>query len=146
MAIDGVETGNIESTLRWKLSPCKNDIRQERNSSTLSSFFGTGNGLVETLVGQVGMFGQLASTDIGALGYALAIAVVATMYRAIIANAICGPIGDKLGMFSSEEVLGREMMVQAIMSIQSGDNPRVTLDKMLAFIPTPGRARFRVAA
>ena len=92
------------------------------------------------------MFGQLASTDIGALGYALAIAVVATMYGAMIANAICGPIGDKLGMFSSEEVLGREMMVQGIMSIQSGDNPHVTLDKMLAFIPTPGRARFRVAA
>ncbi len=91
------------------------------------------------------MFGQLASTDIGALGYALAIAVVATMYGAMIANAICGPIGDKLGMHSSEEVLGREMMVQGIMSIQSGDNPRVTLDKMLAFIPAPGRARFRAA-
>ena len=48
--------------------------------------------LVGTLVGQVGMFGQLASADIGALGHSLGIAVVATMYGAIVANAVAGPL------------------------------------------------------
>jgi chemotaxis protein MotA len=101
---------------------------------------------VGTLVGQVGMFGQLASADIGALGHALAIAVVATMYGAIVANAIAGPIGDKLGIKSGEEILNREMMLQAILSIQAGDNPRVTMDKMLAFIPSARREVFKAAA
>jgi chemotaxis protein MotA len=92
------------------------------------------------------MFGQLASADIGALGHALGIAVVATMYGAVIANAIAGPIGDKLGLRSSEEILAREMMVQGIVSIQSGDNPRVTMDKMLAFVPGTSRTKYKTAA
>ena len=92
------------------------------------------------------LFGQLASADIGALGHSLAIAVVATMYGAIVANAICGPIGDKLALRSSEEIQNREMMLQAILSIQAGDNPRVTLDKMTAFVPASARSKLNLAA
>jgi chemotaxis protein MotA len=68
------------------------------------------------------------------------------MYGAIVANAIAGPIGDKLGIKSGEEILNREMMLQAILSIQAGDNPRVTMDKMLAFIPSARREVFKAAA
>jgi chemotaxis protein MotA len=64
------------------------------------------------------------------------------MYGAIVANAIAGPIGDKLGLRSGEEMLNREMMLQGILSIQAGENPRSTLDKMLAFIPAPHRVKF----
>lgn len=145
MAIDGVEPGNIESTLRMEVLAMQERHKAGKKFFDLIKLYGPGYGLVGTLVGQVGMFGQLASADIGALGHALGIAVVATMYGAIVANAIAGPIGDKLGLRSGEEVLGREMMLQGILSIQSGDNPRVTLDKMLAFIPTPSRARFKAA-
>jgi chemotaxis protein MotA len=55
-------------------------------------------------------------------------------------------MGDKLALRSGEEILSREMMLQGILSIQAGDNPRVTLDKMLAFIPGPARAKYRTAA
>lgn len=146
MAIDGVEPANIEATLRMEVLAMQERHKAGKKFFDLIKLYGPGYGLVGTLVGQVGMFGQLASADIGALGHALGIAVVATMYGAIVANAIAGPIGDKLGLRSGEEVLGREMMLQGILSIQSGDNPRVTLDKMLAFIPTPARAKFRTAA
>ncbi len=146
MAIDGVEPSNIEATLRMEVLAMSERHKAGKKFFDLIKLYGPGYGLVGTLVGQVGMFGQLASADIGALGHALGIAVVATMYGAIVANAIAGPIGDKLGLRSGEEVLGREMMLQGILSIQSGDNPRVTLDKMLAFIPTPARAKFKAAA
>src|ERR1051325_5176442 len=76
---------------------------------------------------------KMAVDGIVQLGHALGVAVVATLYGAILANAIAGPIGDKLGMRSQEEILSREMMLQAILSIQAGDNPRVTQDKMMAF-------------
>ena len=87
-----------------------------------------------------------ATADIGALGKMLAVAVAATLYGAIVANAIAGPIGDKLALRSSEEILNREMMLQGILSIQAGDNPRVTLDRMMAFIPAAGRAKLQMAA
>jgi chemotaxis protein MotA len=92
------------------------------------------------------MFGQLGSGSIQALGHALAVAVVATMYGAIVANAICGPIGDKLALRSSEEMQAREMMLQGILSIQAGDNPRSTMDKMVAFIPQFQRGKLKLAA
>ena len=66
--------------------------------------------------------------------------------EATIANAVAGPIGDKLGLRSSEEILSREMMLQAILSIQAGDNPRVTQDKMIAFVPVSGRKTLKLAA
>lgn len=146
MAIDGVEPASIEATLRMEILAMQDRHKSGKKFFDLIKLYGPGYGLVGTLVGQVGMFGQLASADIGALGHALAIAVVATMYGAIVANAIAGPIGDKLGIKSGEEILNREMMVQAILSVQAGDNPRVTLDKMLAFIPSVRRDPFRAAA
>lgn len=146
MAIDGVEPASIEATLRMEVLAMQDRHKAGKKFFDLIKLYGPGYGLVGTLVGQVGMFGQLASADIGALGHALAIAVVATMYGAIIANAVAGPIGDKLGIKSGEEILNREMMVQAILSVQAGDNPRVTLDKMLAFIPSVRRDPFRAAA
>jgi chemotaxis protein MotA len=146
MAIDGVEPTNIDATLRMEILAMQDRHKAGKKFFDLIKLYGPGYGLVGTLVGQVGMFGQLASADIGALGHALAIAVVATMYGAIVANAIAGPIGDKLGIKSGEEILNREMMLQAILSIQAGDNPRVTMDKMLAFIPSARREVFKAAA
>jgi chemotaxis protein MotA len=92
------------------------------------------------------MFGQLATADIGKMGEALAVAVTATMYGAVIANAIAGPVGDKLALRSGEEIVNREMMLQGILSIQAGDNPRVTQDKMLAFVPQTIRGKLKAAA
>ena len=91
------------------------------------------------------MFGALGGS-VEELGGMLAVAVTATMYGTVLANAIAGPIGDKLALRSSEEILAKEMMLQGIMSIQSGDNPRATTEKMLAFIPQSGRSKLKMAA
>ena len=80
------------------------------------------------------------------LGGMLAVAVTATMYGTVLANAIAGPIGDKLSLRSGEEILAKEMMLQGIMSIQAGDNPRTTTEKMLAFVPQSGRSSLKFAA
>lgn len=145
MAVDGVEPGNIESTARMEIMAMQDRHKAGKKFFDLIKLYGPGYGLVGTLVGQVGMFGQLASADIGKLGHALAIAVVATMYGAIVANAIAGPIGDKLGLKSGEEILNREMVLQGVLSIQAGDNPRVTLDKVMAFVPSVVRTKLRAA-
>lgn len=145
MAVDGVEPANIETTCRIELASMQERHKAGKKVFDLLKLYGPGYGLVGTLVGQVGLFGNLGTADIGQLGHALAIAVVATMYGAILANAIAGPIGDKLALRSSEEILAREMMLQAILSIQAGDNPRVTEEKMLAFIPAAVRTKLRAA-
>jgi chemotaxis protein MotA len=146
MAIDGVDPGAIESTLRMEVMAMQDRHKAGKKFFDLMKLYGPGYGLVATLIGQVGMFGGLESASIGYLGKMLAVAVVATMYGTILANAVAGPVGDKLALRSGEEILGREMMLQGILSIQAGDNPRITMDKMLAFIPGPAREKFRQAA
>ncbi len=145
MAIDGMPPEMIEATLRMEVLAMQDRHKAGKKFFDLIKLYGPGYGLVGTLVGQVGMFGNLASADIGKMGHMLAVAVVATMYGAIVANAIAGPIGDKLALRSSEEILNREMMLQGILSIQAGDNPRMTTEKMAAFIPAPGRAKLKAA-
>ena len=146
MAVDGSAPEVIEQTLRLELVAMAERHKCGKKFFDLIKLYGPGYGLVGTLVGQVGMFGQLGTGSIQALGHSLAVAVVATMYGAIIANAICGPIGDKLAIRSQEEMQSREMMLQGILSIQAGDNPRSTMDKMIAFIPQFQRGKLKLAA
>lgn len=147
MAVDGNAPEIIEATLRLEVLAMQERHKAGKKFFDLIKVYGPGYGLVGTLVGQVGMFGKLGEgADIGALGHALAVAVCATMYGAVVANAIAGPIGDKLGLRSSEEIQGKEMMLQAILSIQAGENPRSTLDRMIAFVPYAGRSKLKLAA
>lgn len=146
MAIDGMDPGAIESTLRIEILAMQERHKAGKKFFDLIKLYGPGYGLVGTLVGQIGMFGNLEGGSIGAMGKSLAIAVCATMYGTVVANAICGPIGDKLGLRSAEEILNREMMLQGVMSLQAGDNPRLTLEKMTAFIPMSGRSQLKAAA
>jgi len=145
MTIDGVDSATIEQTLRLEILALQERHKAGKKFFDLLKLYGPGYGLVGTLIGQIGMFGNLAGADVGVLGKNLAIAVCATMYGTVLANAIAGPIGDKLAMRSSEEILNREMILQGILSIQSGDNPRITTDKMVVFLPVSGRQKVAAA-
>ena len=145
MAIDGVDPDNIEGVLRLELLAMLDRHKAGKKFFDLLKVYAPGWGLVATLIGQVGMFAFLGGS-IEVMGHMLAVAVVATMYGAAVANCIAGPIGEKLAIRSGEEILAKEMMLQGILSIQNGDNPRTTMDKMMAFIPNTGRAALKIAA
>lgn len=145
MAIDGGDPEVIEAKMRLEIMAMQERHKAGKKFFDLIKVYAPGLGLVATLIGQIGMFGHLGG-EIAILGHMLAVAVVATMYGTVLANAIAGPMGDKLAMRSSEEILSKEMMLQGIISIQSGDNPRVTQDKMLAFIPQSARDKMKLAA
>ncbi len=144
MAVDGTDEATIESTLRLEVMAMQERHKAGKKFFDLIKLYGPGYGLVATLIGQIGMFGSLGG-DIETLGHMLAVAVVATMYGTVLANAMAGPIGDKLALRSGQEILSKEMMLQGILSIQAGDNPRATQDKMLAFIPQTIRVGLRAA-
>ncbi len=146
MTIDGLDSTSVETTLRMEILAMQERHKAGKKFFDLVKLYGPGYGLVGTLVGQIGMFGNLEGGNIGTMGKMLAVAVCATMYGTIVANAIAGPIGDKLGMRSAEEIVNREMIVQGLLSIQAGDNPRVTLEKMMAFFPSATRDKMKSAA
>jgi chemotaxis protein MotA len=145
MAVDGTSPEVIETTMRIEIMAMQERHKAGKKFFDLIKLYAPGYGLVATLIGQIGMFGHLGGS-IEIMGHMLAVAVVATMYGTILANAVAGPMGDKLALRSNEEILSREMILQGILSIQAGDNPRITLDKMAAFVPQTLRPRLQMAA
>jgi chemotaxis protein MotA len=144
MAVDGNDPDTIESTLRLQIMAMQDRHKSGKKFFDLIKTYGPGLGLVATLMGQIGMFKSLGG-DIATMGYMLAVAVVATMYGTVIANCMAGPIGDKLAYRSAEEILSREMILNGILSIQAGENPRATLDKLAAFLPPAQRTLLKAA-
>ena len=144
MAVDGVEPDTIEATMRLEIMAMQDRHKSGKKFFDLLKTYGPGLGLVATLMGQIGMFKNLGG-DIATMGYMLAVAVVATMYGTVLANCLAGPMGDKLAYRSGEEILRREMVLQGILSIQAGENPRATLDKIAAFIPSVTRSQLKAA-
>lgn len=85
-------------------------------------------GMIGTLIGLVAMLGNM--DDPKAIGPAMAVALLTTLYGAIIANCIAGPIADKLKLRATEEALVKSLVIDALLAIQNGQNPRI-IDSML---------------
>lgn len=85
-------------------------------------------GMIGTLIGLVAMLANM--DDPKAIGPAMAVALLTTLYGAVIANAITGPIAEKLRLRADEEALIKSLVIDALLAIQNGQNPRV-IDSML---------------
>lgn len=94
-------------------------------------------GMIGTLIGLVSMLS--AMDDPKAIGPAMAVALLTTLYGAIIANAIALPIADKLKKISTEEKLNKNLILESISSIQAGINPKVVEQILLTFLPESKR-------
>ncbi|MBT6539329.1 MAG: flagellar motor protein PomA [Francisellaceae bacterium] len=94
-------------------------------------------GMIGTLIGLVQMLS--AMDDPKSIGPSMAVALLTTLYGAIIANMIAFPIADKLGMRSEEETLERSLILDALLSIQSGQNPRVISELLKSYIEAKKR-------
>ena len=89
-------------------------------------------GMIGTLIGLIAMLANLSDPD--AIGPAMAVALITTMYGSMLANMFCIPIAGKLQMRTKEEVTRKEIIISAILSIQNGDNPRIVKQKLLTFV------------
>ncbi|MBD3317818.1 MAG: motility protein A [Chitinivibrionales bacterium] len=132
LAVDGTEPELIKDILSTEIA--FQELRHEKGAK-LFDFAGTiapAFGMIGTLVGLVLMLGNMS--DVESIGPNMAVALITTLYGAIIANGICIPITEKLKGYSAEETMIKELMLEGIMSLQSGDNPRIVEQKLTAFI------------
>jgi len=90
-------------------------------------------GMIGTLMGLVMMLVNLS--DRSSVGPYLAVAIITTFYGAVLCYLIFTPMGTRLDMMTGEEVLVKSVILMGILSIQSGDNPRVVKDKLVSFLP-----------
>jgi len=94
-------------------------------------------GMIGTLIGLVQMLANMS--DPKQIGPAMAVALLTTLYGAVIANAIALPIADKLAFRSAEERRNRSLILETIGGIQEGLNPRVLEGLLKTYLPETQR-------
>ena len=90
-------------------------------------------GMIGTLVGLVKMLANLS--DPSSIGAGMAVALLTTFYGAVLANALFIPLSGKLDVRAKEEMLLRELMIEGIVAIQSGEKPQLIKEKLKGFLP-----------
>ncbi len=121
----------------------------ERNEEGLSIFKAIGDaapamGMIGTLIGLVQMMANM--DDPKAIGPAMAVALLTTLYGAVIANALALPIADKLAHRSREESINKSLILESIRAIQDGLNPRVMEELLKSYLPDNEREAAPAAA
>ena len=95
---------------------------------------GPAMGMIGTLVGLVAMLANMS--DPKSIGPAMAIALLTTFYGAVLANMVAMPIADKLVLRKAEEARIKSMMIDGLLGIQAGQNPRI-IEEMLTTYLSP---------
>ena len=157
LAIDGADPHVIEQVLEIEVAAIEERHHHGRKLFETMGKYGPALGLTATLVGQVVMFNRMAApsggeggkgggSDAAGIAAALAIALLGTLYGTLWANLVCGPVADKLATRSKEEIFGKQIIIQGILAIQAGDNPRIVESKLLSFLSHSERSHMPALA
>lgn len=137
LIVDGTDPELVRSILETEL-----DCIESRHSSVIGFWDGLGAmgpawGMIGTLIGLINMLQQLS--DLSTVGPNMSVALVTTFYGAVLANWICAPVASKMRSNNGNEIMLKEVMVEGLLSIQAGENPRVIEEKLKSFLPPSGR-------
>jgi chemotaxis protein MotA len=132
LVVDGTDAEIIRALLETEL----NQI-QERHVGKISTVnmwatLAPGLGMLGTVIGLIGMLKNLSDKD--ALGPNMAVALITTLYGSMVANLVMIPMAGKLKANDANESKVKEMIVEGILSIQAGDNPRILATKLLSYL------------
>jgi chemotaxis protein MotA len=135
--VDGHEAEFIEEVLKKEVS-----LTVERHDVGRKVFSGMGDaapafGMIGTLIGLVQMLANMS--DPASIGPSMAVALLTTMYGAVMANVIFLPLADKLALRSQEEERTRRLIIEGVLGILKGINPRVMEEFLETFLPPKDR-------
>lgn len=137
MAVDGTPAETINDILQSEIETVANRHRIGKSLFDTLGRYAPAFGMIGTLIGLIIMLGNMDDPD--AIGPGMAVALLTTLYGALMANVVCLPLADKLAFYSRQELLARNIILRGMMAIQSGDNPRVVLQKLQTFLPPAQR-------
>lgn len=144
MLVDGADESKLTDQLNRELKAMK--VRHENMTGVFQAWvdLAPAMGMIGTLIGLVAMLGNMA--DPKAIGPAMAVALLTTLYGAMIANCIFMPIVTKLEGYSAHEAMYREMVVMGLKFISRGESPRNITDQLVANLPPKLQAQIEEAA
>ena len=143
LAVDGTDPQLLEKIMQTDLQQIENRHHEGARILAAGGAFAPAFGMIGTLIGLVSMLSTLS--DPAQIGAGMATALVTTFYGAVLANALFLPLAGKLETRSREEILNKEMVIDGVMAIQSGDSPRIVEEKLKSFLSPSLRRKVEVA-
>lgn len=141
LIVDGTEPELVRNILETELV-----YLEERHSNGQKVFESAANfapafGMIGTLIGLINMLRTL--DDPSTIGPNMSVALVTTFYGSVLSNVLFLPLAQKLKVRNASEILVKELMVEGLLSIQAGENPRIIEEKLKTFIPPNMRKSYR---
>ena len=138
MVIDGFEPDSIRQILNTELESLEARHQTGQNLYRTWGTFSPAFGMMGTLIGLVMMLVDLDDPD--AIGPGMALALLTTFYGLLLANLIFQPIAGKLSIYSEQEVQRKQAIIEALLALQSGINPRLLKEQLKAYLSPGERA------
>ena len=135
LIVDGADDTSVREILVAEIA-----AMQRRHQHGIALFESMGGfaptmGIIGTVLGLVHVLAKLGETATDSLGQGIATAFIATLYGIFSANVLFLPLAGNLRGKSEEEAFRRQMVMEGILAIQAGHNPRVLEQRLLAFFP-----------
>ncbi len=137
LVVDGTDGAVIRTILESEMDQVEARHMVYINVMTQWAGYAPGFGMIGTVLGLIGMLRNLE--DKSSLGSNMAVALVTTLYGSLLANWIIGPMAQKLINQNSQEMRIKEMIIEGVLSIQAGDNPRILALKLLTYLDPKSR-------
>jgi chemotaxis protein MotA len=138
LVVDGTDPELVKNIMEAELGSIEgrhqNGISMVEMIGTLAPAFG----MMGTVIGLVIMMGSMEDPE--ALGGGMATALITTFYGSMVANIVSIPIATKLKRFSANEIMYKEILLEGLLSIQAGENPRIIEEKLYSFLPRSAKA------
>jgi chemotaxis protein MotA len=140
LIVDGTEPELVKSILEAEI-----DAMAERHKENYSFFadvagMGPSWGMIGTLLGLVLMLQNMS--DPSSIGPSMSVALITTFYGSVLANWFCYPAENKLKARSHAEYMSKSIVIEGLLSIQAGENPRVTEEKLKSFLSPADRSAY----
>ena len=138
LIVDGTDPDLVRAIMETELVSTEERHKKNINFWSDLGAMGPAWGMIGTLIGLVLMLQNLS--DASTIGPAMAVALITTFYGSLLANWICTPTSNKLKSNNATEIQCKEIMIEGLLSIQAGENPRVIEEKLKSFLAPADRS------
>ena len=144
LIVDGTEPDLVRNIMETELLYLEERHANGQRLFETAASYAPAFGMIGTLIGLINMLRTI--DDPSTIGPNMSVALVTTFYGVVLANVVFLPLARKLKARNNEEILAKELIVEGLLSIQAGENPRIIEEKLKTFIPPSMRKNYRELA
>ena len=132
LIVDGTDPELVRNILETEISFIEERHKSVSDVWEYAAGQGPAWGMIGTLIGLVMMLQNMS--DPSSIGPSMAVALITTFYGSVLANFLFTPVANKMKIYSADEILIKEILIEGILSIDAGENPHIIEEKLKVFL------------